>query len=124
MQSSSGDFTTFNFRLSSLGKALCDMGEIQVKFMNISTEHILQCNQSEPLADASRRIVDQMNENRSTVVGNAINKHFLNTLKRYSPLFIICGTRGPQNTIVALGYSTITLRQTHSHQTLAIVQTS
>ena len=31
--------------------------------MNISTEHILQCNQSEPLADASGRIVDLMNEN-------------------------------------------------------------
>ena len=32
--------------------------------MNIFTEHILQCNQSEPLADASGRIVDLMNENR------------------------------------------------------------
>ena len=32
--------------------------------MNISTEHILKCNQSEPLADASGRIVDLMNENR------------------------------------------------------------
>ena len=31
--------------------------------MNISTEDILQCNQSEPLADASERIVDLMNEN-------------------------------------------------------------
>ena len=31
--------------------------------MNISTEHILQCNQSEPLADASGRIVDLMTEN-------------------------------------------------------------
>ena len=31
--------------------------------MNISTEHILQCNQSEPLADASGMIVDVMNEN-------------------------------------------------------------
>ena len=31
--------------------------------MNTSTEHILQCNQSEPLADASGRIVDLMNEN-------------------------------------------------------------
>ena len=29
--------------------------------MDISTKHILQCNQSEPLADA--RIVDMMNEN-------------------------------------------------------------
>ena len=31
--------------------------------MNTSTEHILQCNQSEPLGDASGRIVDLMNEN-------------------------------------------------------------
>ena len=31
--------------------------------MNISTEHILQCNQSEPQADASGRIVDLMTEN-------------------------------------------------------------
>ena len=31
--------------------------------MNISTEHIIQCNQSEPLVDASGRIVDLMNEN-------------------------------------------------------------
>ena len=35
----------------------------RVKFMNTSTEHILQGNQSEPLADASGRIVDLMNEN-------------------------------------------------------------
>ena len=31
--------------------------------MNTSTEHILQCNQSEPLADASGRIENLMNEN-------------------------------------------------------------
>ena len=31
--------------------------------MNISTEHIPQCNQSESLADASGRIVDLINEN-------------------------------------------------------------
>ena len=31
--------------------------------MNISTEHISKCNQSVPLADASGRIVDMMNEN-------------------------------------------------------------
>ena len=31
--------------------------------MNTSTEHILQSNQSEPLADASGRIVNLMNEN-------------------------------------------------------------
>ena len=31
--------------------------------MNISTENISQCNQSESLADASGRIVDLMDEN-------------------------------------------------------------
>ena len=31
--------------------------------MNTSTEHIPQCNQSEPRADASGRIVDLINEN-------------------------------------------------------------
>ena len=30
--------------------------------MNIFTEHILQCNQSEPLADANGRIVDLMKD--------------------------------------------------------------
>ena len=35
--------------------------------MNTSTELILQCNQSEPLADASGRIVDLMNENEPPV---------------------------------------------------------
>ena len=30
--------------------------------MNISPEHLLQCNQSEALADASGRIMDLMNE--------------------------------------------------------------
>ena len=48
--------------------------------MNISTEHILQCNQSEPLADASGRIVDQMNENAFTLnplsLHDAIKHHF------------------------------------------------
>ena len=34
--------------------------------MNISTEHISQCNQSEPLADASGKIVDMMSENDFT----------------------------------------------------------
>ena len=34
--------------------------------MNTSTEHILLCNQSEPLADTSGRIVDLMNENATT----------------------------------------------------------
>ena len=43
----------------------CFIGWIKnpVKFINISTKHILQCNQSEPIADASGRIVDLMNEN-------------------------------------------------------------
>ena len=43
----------------------CLIGQIknQVKFMNISTEHIPQCKQSESLADASGRIVDLINEN-------------------------------------------------------------
>ena len=38
----------------------CLIGQIenQVKFMNISTEHISQRNQSEPLADASGKMVD------------------------------------------------------------------
>ena len=42
----------------------CLIGQIedQVKLINISTENILQCNQSEPLAHASGRIVDLMNE--------------------------------------------------------------
>ena len=31
--------------------------------MNISTEHISQCNESEPLADTSGSIEDLMNEN-------------------------------------------------------------
>ena len=31
--------------------------------MKIFTEHISQCNQSEPLADASGKMVDLMNEN-------------------------------------------------------------
>ena len=31
--------------------------------MNTSTEHMPLCNESEPLADASRRIVDLMKEN-------------------------------------------------------------
>ena len=48
----------------------CLIGQIknQVKFMNISTEHILQRNQSDPLADASGRIVDLMIENAATEV--------------------------------------------------------
>ena len=37
--------------------------------MDTSTEHILQCNQSESLADASGRTVDLMNENATTPVG-------------------------------------------------------
>ena len=46
----------------------CLIGQIenQVKFMNISTELISQCNQSEPLADASGKMVDLMNNNGIT----------------------------------------------------------
>ena len=40
--------------------------------MNTSTEHILQCNQSEPLADASGWIVDLMNENACDQAGDSI----------------------------------------------------
>ena len=40
--------------------------------MNIFTEHILQCSQSEPLADASGRIVDLMNEKASSIVGGKL----------------------------------------------------
>ena len=32
-------------------------------------EHILQCNQSEPLVDTSGRIVDLMNENDAGWIG-------------------------------------------------------
>ena len=38
--------------------------------MNTSTEHIPQCNQSEPLADASGKIVDLMNENVMLYAGS------------------------------------------------------
>ena len=38
--------------------------------MNTSTEHILQCNQSGPQADASGRIVDLMNENACGQAGD------------------------------------------------------
>ena len=40
--------------------------------MNTSTKHILQCDQSDTLADASGRIVDLMNEN--------VDKHVQDTL--------------------------------------------
>ena len=40
--------------------------------MNTSTKHILQCNQSEPLADASGRIVDLMYENACGQSGDYI----------------------------------------------------
>ena len=41
--------------------------------MNTSTEHILHCNQSEPLADASGRLVDLMNENAFEAEPGAIS---------------------------------------------------
>ena len=45
--------------------------------MNISTEHISQCNKSEPLADASGRIVDLMNENDLSHNETYERAHFL-----------------------------------------------
>ena len=42
--------------------------------MNTSTEHILQCNQSEQLADASGRVVDLMNENACGQAGDYIRQ--------------------------------------------------
>ena len=52
----------------------CPIGQIQdqVKFMNISKEHILQRNQSEPLADASWRIVDLINDNGYILAYNTV----------------------------------------------------
>ena len=50
--------------------------------MNTSTEHILQCNQSEPLADASGRIVDLMNENDLWRVEGRINQYVVVNLHR------------------------------------------
>ena len=47
----------------------------QAKFMNTSTEHIPQCNQSEQLADASGRIVDLMNENGDGVLTVPVIAH-------------------------------------------------
>ena len=44
--------------------------------MNTSTKHILQCNQSEPLADASGRIVDLMSENAFGQAGDYIRQGF------------------------------------------------
>ena len=44
--------------------------------MSMSTEHILQCNQSEPLAHASGRIVDLMNENAFGQAGDYIRQGF------------------------------------------------
>ena len=40
--------------------------------MNISTEHSRQSNQSEPLADASGRIVDLINENEHSKLDTAL----------------------------------------------------
>ena len=42
--------------------------------MNISTEHISQCNQSEPLADARGKMVDLMNENALTYKPEPFNR--------------------------------------------------
>ena len=55
------DYVVYNVK-DTIFVAHCLIGQIknQVKLMNISTEYILQCNQLEPLADASGMIVDLM----------------------------------------------------------------
>ena len=45
--------------------------------MNTSTKHILQCNQSQPLADASGRIVDLMNESGFSYTDNEIDVFYI-----------------------------------------------
>ena len=61
--------------------------------MKIATEHILQCNQSEPLADAGGSIVDLMNENVSGPAG-AINNWLCtvrgNPQSHPIKLFMVC----------------------------------
>ena len=47
----------------------------QVKFMNTSTKHILQCNQSEPLADASGMIEYVINENGALIAGSTVSNN-------------------------------------------------
>ena len=69
--------------------------------MNRSTEHILQCKQSEPPADASGRIVDLINENgpskevwlnNISVVGSCISncqsETFINWSRYHTLAFI------------------------------------
>ena len=58
----------FKSCLQSQGHTLVSCGDWPAKKLGHAheynpTEHILQCNQSEPLENASRRIVDLMNEN-------------------------------------------------------------
>ena len=57
------------FRMSRIFVRYCLIGRVknQVKFMIFSTEHILQCSQSEPQSVASGMIVDLMNENQTGV---------------------------------------------------------
>ena len=54
--------------------------------MNISTEHISQCNQSEPLADASGRIVDMMNEDGSA---RALHKSWFMYTLAFTPYTLL-----------------------------------
>ena len=56
----------------------CLIGQIknQVKFMNICTEHISQCNQSEPLGDASGKMVDLMNENGAVLAQHIVGQRY------------------------------------------------
>ena len=49
--------------------------------MTTSTEHISQCNQSEPLADASGRIVDLMYENAHNPVRDQLCRPFITVSK-------------------------------------------
>ena len=52
--------------------------------MNTSTEHFLQSNQSEPLADASGRIVDPKNENGAGLSCHQSKEHSLSIFRDQS----------------------------------------
>ena len=49
--------------------------------MNISTKHISQCNQSEPLVDASGKMVDLMNENGTDDTAERVYSPMVHTNK-------------------------------------------
>ena len=54
--------------------------------MNTSTEYILQCNQSEPQADASGRMVDLMNENEAHLASHLTRWYALKVLNLFKTL--------------------------------------